>query len=112
MAEYTVRQIFEEELPRRLGTKAALTKKINAVIVFDIRGAQGGKWTLDATAPSPSIRAGSDGATPKMTLIATDEDFAAVANGKLDAVSAAMRGKLKFKPFDMTLALKLGELLA
>jgi hypothetical protein len=112
MTDYTPKQILEEEFPKRFAAKADLIQKLNAVIVFDIRGEQGGKWTLDATKPSPSITAGTDGTTPKMTMIATDTDFVALATGKLNPTSAAMNGKLKFKPFDMSLALKLGELLA
>lgn len=111
MAAVTPKQILEEEIPKRLGAKGDLLKKINAIIVFDITGPNGGKWTLDATKTSGWITAGSEGVVPKMTLTASDNDFVAVATKKLNANMAAMSGKLKFKPFDMGLALKLGELI-
>ncbi len=111
MAAVTPKQILEEEIPKRLAAKADLLKKLNAVIVFDITGPSGGKWTLDATKASSWVTPGADGAAPKMTLTASDADFVAVATKKLNANMAAMSGKLKFKPFDMGLALKLGELI-
>lgn len=112
MDQVTPRQLLEEELPRRFAAKAAVIKKLAAVIAFDIRGAQGGTWTLDATTPAATITPGTAGLAPKMVLVAKDTDFVAVATGKLSAVQAVMSGKLTFKPFDMTLALKLGELLS
>ncbi len=111
MPDTTPKQILEEEIPRRISAKPDLLKKINAVVVFEITGPNGGKWTLDATKPSGWVTTGVEGVTPKMTLTASDADFVAVATKKLNANMAAMSGKLKFKPFDMNLALKLGELI-
>ena len=112
MAELTTpKQIIEDEIPRRIAAKPELQKEMNAVIVFDITGPEGGKWTLDMTRSSDWVKSGAEGVTPKMTLTASDKDFIAVCTKKLNANMAAVSGKLKFKPMDMGLALKLGKLI-
>ncbi len=109
MADPTPKQILEEIIPQRITAKPELLKDINAVVVFDIGG---NKWTVDMTKPSDWVKAGAEGVTPKMTLMASDADFVAVCTKKLNAQMAAMSGKLKFKPMDLNLAMKLGKLLA
>ena len=111
MAEPSPQQIIEVEIPQRITAKPDLQKEINAVVVFEITGPEGGKWTLDLTKSSDWVRAGADGVTPKMTLLCADKDFIAVCTKKLNANMAAVSGKLKFKPMDMNLALKLGKLI-
>jgi putative sterol carrier protein len=46
-----------------------------------------------------------------MTVTVSDQDFVKIRNKQLNAQMAAMQGKLKFKPMDMGLAMKLGKLL-
>lgn len=111
MAEPTPKQIIEEEIPRRIAAKPDLQKEMNAVIVFDITGPAGGKWTLDMTKATGWVTSGAEGVTPKMTLTTSDKDFVAVCTKKMNANMAAMSGKLKLKPMDMGLALKLGKLI-
>jgi putative sterol carrier protein len=111
MADVTAKLIMEQDIPQRLAAKPEIRKEINAVIHFDISGANGGKWTLDATKDADWIVAGAVG-TPKLTLMAKEEDFVAVCTRKLNPNMAAMSGKLKFKPMDLGLAMKLGKLLA
>ncbi|MGC4113505.1 MAG: SCP2 sterol-binding domain-containing protein [Myxococcales bacterium] len=84
---------------------------MNAVVVFDITGPAGGKWTLDTTRTSDWVKPGSEGITPKTTLTCTDKDFVAVCTKKLNATMAVAGGKLKFKPMDTNLALKLAKLI-
>jgi putative sterol carrier protein len=110
MADPTPKQILEEQIPSRITAKPELLKEINAVIVFDIGG---NKWTLDMTKPSDWVSVGAaEGVTPKMTVTSSEADFVAIATKKLNAQMAAMSGKLKFKPMDLNLAMKLGKLLA
>ena len=112
MADPTPKQILEEQIPQRLTAKPELQKEINAVIVFDITGAAGGKWAIDLTKSEGWVSTTTDGLTPKMTVVCSDADFVAISTKKLNAQMAAMSGKLKFKPMDMNLAMKLGKLLA
>ncbi|MBI5545919.1 MAG: SCP2 sterol-binding domain-containing protein, partial [Deltaproteobacteria bacterium] len=91
--------------------KPELQKELNEVIVFDITGPVGGKWTLDMNKGADWVKPGAEGVTPKMTLVCSDKDFVAVCTKKMNANMAAVSGKLKFKPMDMNLALKLGKLI-
>ena len=106
----TAKDIMEKEIPSALQAKPELAKDINAVIHFDITGEGGGKWTLDCTKSSDWVTSGTEG-TPKMTVSMSDADFVKIRAKQLNAQMAAMQGKLKFKPMDMGLAMKLGKLL-
>ena len=106
----TPKTILEQTIPELLTAKPELAKEMNAVIHFVITGDQGGTWTLDATRSSDWVRSGAEG-TPKMTVTVSDQDFVKIRSKQLNAQMAAMQGKLKFKPMDMGLAMKLGKLL-
>ena len=111
MAEQTAKSILEEEIPAVLKAKPELAKDINAVIHFNITGDKGGTWTVDLTKPDNWVSSGANG-TAKMTITCSDADFVKIRQKQLNAQMAAMQGKLKFKPMDMGLAMKLGKLLA
>ena len=106
----TPKSILENSIPELLAAKPELAQDINAVVHFVITGDQGGTWTLDTNQPGHYIQAGANG-TPKMTVTMSDQDFLRIRSKQLNAQMAAMQGKLKFKPMDMGLALKLGKLL-
>jgi putative sterol carrier protein len=107
----TAKDILETEIPGALKAKPELAKEINSVIHFDITGDGGGKWTLDLTKSSDWVTSGATG-TPKMTISVSNEDFVKIREKKLNPQMAAMQGKLKFKPMDMGLAMKLAKLLS
>ena len=111
MADQSAKSILETEIPAVLTQKPELAKDINAVIHFNITGDQGGTWTLDCTKPSGWVTPGAEG-TPKMVVTCSDADFVKMRQKQLNPQMAAMQGKLKFKPMDMGLAMKLGKLLA
>ena len=106
----TSKDILETDIPKILTEKPQLGKEINAVIHFDVSGDNGGKWTLDLTKDSDWVSQGLNGES-KMTVYMSNEDFVKIREKKLNAQMAAMQGKLKFKPMDMGLAMKLGKLL-
>ncbi|MCP3142549.1 SCP2 sterol-binding domain-containing protein [Pyxidicoccus xibeiensis] len=107
----TAKDIIETEIPGVLKQKPELAKEINAIIHFDISGEGGGKWTVDLTKPDNWVSPGLEGAS-KMTVSVSNDDFVKIREKKLNAQMAAMQGKLKFKPMDMGLAMKLAKLLA
>ncbi len=111
MPDTTVKTILETEIPNLLKSRPELAKDINAVIHFNITGTEGGTWTMDLTKSSDWVRTGAEG-TPKMTITVSDQDFVKIRQKQLNAQMAAMQGKLKFKPMDMGLAMKLGKLLS
>lgn len=105
-----VKEIFDSEIPSRLKAKPELAKDINAVVHFNITGDGGGMWTLDATKASEWIASGAAG-EPKMVITCTAADFEKIVTKQMNAQMAAMSGKLKFKPMDMGLAMKLAKLM-
>ncbi|MCP3161634.1 SCP2 sterol-binding domain-containing protein [Myxococcus qinghaiensis] len=107
----TAKDIIETQIPEVLKEKPELAKDINAIIHFDISGEGGGKWTLDLTKAEGWVTPGLEGAS-KMTILVSNEDFVKIREKKLNAQMAAMGGKLKFKPMDMGLAMKLAKLLS
>jgi putative sterol carrier protein len=106
----TSKDIIETGIPTTLTEKPELAKDINAVIHFDISGDNGGKWTLDCTKPDGWVSQGINGAS-KMTVYMSNDDFVKIHEKKLNSQMAAMQGKIKFKPMDMGLAMKLAKLL-
>ena len=109
MADVTPKDIFETKFKEKLTENPNLAKEVNAVILFDVSGPNGGQWTADLTKSSDWITAGGH-ASPKMTVSMSDEDLVKMVNKQLNPQMAAMNQKLKFKPFDMGLAMKLGKL--
>jgi len=105
-----VKEILEKEIPSRLVAKPELGKEINAVIHFNITGDGGGMWTLDCTKASEWVAAGTVGES-KMTVICAAPDFEKIVSKQMSAQTAAMTGKLKLKPMDMGLAMKLAKLI-
>ena len=106
----TAKDIIETEIPAALAAKPEMAKDINSIIHFNITGDGGGNWTLDLTKPSGWVSSGHTG-TPKMTITVSNDDLVKIRQKQLKPEMAAMSGKLKFKPMDMGLAMKLGKLL-
>lgn len=82
---------------------------VNATILFDLSGDNGGLYWLKLA--DGDVESG-EGAVenPSMTLKAAADDWAAVVNGELNAMQAFMSGKLKIQG-NMGLAMKLQSLL-
>ena len=101
-------KVFEEMNARITAEKA---KKINSTYLFDIGGAEGGKWFADLTKDGgPYIE--KKEADAKCTItVPKAEDWVAIATGKMNPTSAFMQGKIKVKG-DMSLAMKLQSLLS
>jgi putative sterol carrier protein len=105
-----VKDILESDIPGRITAKPEIAKDLNAVIHFNITGDGGGTWTLDCTKENGWVSAGTNGES-KMTVTCAAADFEKIATKQLNPQMAAMSGKLKFKPMDMGLAMKLAKLM-
>ncbi len=87
----------------------AKMKGVNAVYQFDLSGDDGGVFHV-TVADGAATLAEAAHDNPSITISMTADDFAALLDGKLNATSAFMAGKLKVKG-DMSLAMKLQGLL-
>eukprot|EP00164_Ancoracysta_twista_P001276 GFYU01001674.1.p2 GENE.GFYU01001674.1~~GFYU01001674.1.p2 ORF type:complete len:164 (-),score=76.46 GFYU01001674.1:140-559(-) len=85
----------------------ALAKSVKAVFQFNV--SPGGAWAVDLKNGAGSVTTGQ---APKAdcTIDITDDNFVALAEGKLNPQSAFMQGKIKIKG-NMMLAQKLDKLL-
>ncbi len=84
-------------------------KGMNAVYQFDLSGDNGGVFHVKvADGATEVVEGASDSANITITMAA--DDFDSLLEGKLNATSAFMAGKLKVKG-DMSLAMKLQSLL-
>ena len=106
----TVRNLIEQELPRRIKAKGKAARNLNAVIHLDISGDEGGRWTVDLTKPERWVTWGLKG-SPTVTVRCGDEDLLLIATGKKDPKMAAFTGALVFEPLDLQLAEQIGQLL-
>lgn len=105
----TPKDIIEIEIAGKLKAKPEKAATLNAVIEFEITGANGGTWTLDCTKPGGEVTPGSTGSA-RLTVTMLDTDFADMYAGALNPQKAFLTGKVKVKG-DMSLALKLGSIL-
>jgi len=109
MSDFNAKSILETEIPALLASKPEIRKEIDAVVHFQVSGEGGGTWTVDLTKSSDWVVAGAHG-TPKMTISVSNDDFVKLRRRQLNPQMAALQGKLKFRPMDMALAMKLGKL--
>jgi putative sterol carrier protein len=105
-----IKDTITESITKKLTEKPELLGELNSVIHFDISGDGGGAFTLDTTKPTEWITDGKNGES-KMTISVAAADFEKIINKQMNAQTAAMTGKLKFKPMDMGLAMKLAKLI-
>jgi putative sterol carrier protein len=100
-----IAQIFPTMAKRFIPEKA---EGVDAVIQFDLSGDSGGLYWLRIA--DGQCEAGEGAAeNPKMTLMATAEDYLAVVNGEVNPTQAVFTGKLKIAG-DMGLAMKLATM--
>jgi putative sterol carrier protein len=109
MAAQSVRDVFERHMPEKLRAKPDVVSKINAVYQFNISGPNGGQWAVDCTQPGGLVTAGT-AAGARCTVVAKDDDFLNIVNGKMNPQMAFMSGKLKIQG-DMGMAMKLQQIL-
>lgn len=97
-----------EEVFANMATELDRVSGLGAVYQFVITGENGGEWYLDAVSDPPVIGKGMH-EKPGATFTAAQDDFVAMATGKLASQMAFMMGKLKVSG-DMMLAMRLQKI--
>ena len=90
-------------MPGEINTEKA--KDINATFQFELEGNQGGTWAVKI-ADSECTVENSAIENPTVRIKMTDEDFVALATGKIQAIPAFLSGKIRVYG-DYVLATKL-----
>ncbi len=82
---------------------------MNATVVFDLSGDNGGKWTLKVADGAANV---TDGADPgaSATIKMTDADYVAMTSGSLNPMMAFMSGKIKVEG-DLNTVMKLQSIM-
>jgi len=83
-------------------------KGMDAVILFDISGEEGGQWTVTIDDGQVDVEEGAP-ESPTITVEATAQDLKALIDGELNPMAAFMQGRLKVKG-DMSMAMQLQKL--
>ncbi len=102
----TPREFFEKTLPEKFDPAKA--GNLEAIIQMDLTGPNGGDWTITVKDQKIVIKEGNE-LSPAISVKMVDTDFVDLINGKLNAVSAFMSGKIQFKG-SMSLGLKLVDM--
>lgn len=110
MTPVDAKDLFDNQLPKVLEKNPEKAKEIGAIYLFKITGNNGGVWTVDLAASTPTCKAGG-GAAPQCTIEVTSEDFRAILGNPQMATQLYFQGRLKVQG-DPMLAMKLSKLFA
>jgi putative sterol carrier protein len=101
----TVAEVFDTIQSRFKPAAAAGVKK---TLQWNISGAEAGQWTIRIANQTCEVSQGP-AEKPDLTLTLADQDWIAIAEGRLNPMSAFMSGKIKAAG-DLMLATKLQNL--
>ncbi|NJN54322.1 MAG: SCP2 sterol-binding domain-containing protein [Anaerolineae bacterium] len=82
---------------------------MNATIVFDLSGDNGGQWTVNIADGAATVTEGAD-PTAAATIKMADTDYVAMMNGSLNPMMAFMSGKIKVEG-DLNTVMKLQSIM-
>ncbi len=83
-----------DHMASRVAASPSLVQSVNALFQFKITGEPGGSWVVDLKNGNGDVRTGEvEGADCTITM--ADDDFVALANGKLNPMAAFAQGKIK-----------------
>lgn len=98
-----------EFFQRISGLDPSRLQGLSGVVLFDLTGEGGGKWTVTFGTEEVKVEEGET-ASPNVTLSMDATDFLAMTKGQLSPMSAFMQGRVKIKG-DMGLAMRLQSVL-
>lgn len=82
---------------------------INATVVFDLSGDNGGQWTLKVADGAAVVTEGAD-PSASATIKMSDTDYVAMTSGNLNPMMAFMSGKIKVEG-DLNTVMKLQSIM-
>jgi putative sterol carrier protein len=106
MANSTTAQQVLKDLSE--SADAEKLKGMDATILFDVSGEDGGQWTVTIDNGKVNVEEGETG-SPTITVTAAANDLKALVKGDLNPMAAFMQGRLKVKG-DMSVAMQLQKL--
>lgn len=83
-------------------------KGMDATILFDVSGEEGGQWTVTIDNGQVNVEEGKT-ESPTITVEAAAKDLKALIKGDLNPMAAFMQGRLKVKG-DISVAMQLQKL--
>jgi putative sterol carrier protein len=98
--------ICDKVMPERLKKQTNRVRRVNAVVLFEVSGPDGGQWTLNFKKTSDWIARGRT-AVPRIVLRMSDETFMRIYRRQLSPKFTAMLGRVKLEPMDFGIANKL-----
>jgi putative sterol carrier protein len=101
----TPQQVFDA---MRLSFQPEKSRGLHVAYQFEISGPHGGEWRIEVNDGKAKVERGRI-ENPSVTFLATDKDWVALSNGKLNGVWAVFSGRLKIRG-DQNLARKLDEM--
>ncbi|MBK8051439.1 MAG: LLM class F420-dependent oxidoreductase [Anaerolineales bacterium] len=104
----TTPTVIFERIAGRVAADPTIAQRINAVYQFDVTGELGGSWVVDLLNGTGEVRTGASDEADLIISI-RDDDFMALATGKLNPMAAFGSGKVQIAG-DPLLALKLQSL--
>lgn len=107
MAATTVQEIFD----RIVQVDPSAVQGVNGVMLFDLSGEDGGKWTVTLVDGQAPQLAEGETVSPNVTFSIASQDFIAIATGQMNPISAFMQGKVRVSG-DMALAMRLQSILS
>jgi putative sterol carrier protein len=105
----TIKEIFSE-MQKRTDANPAKLAGLKGVFQFDLSGIDPGIYSVTIADGKAVVSEGAS-SSADITISMASNDFTDMVEGRLDAVSAFMGGKLKVKG-DMMLAMQLQSLLS
>ena len=92
-----------ESLPQRF--KPDMAEGINALFHFDISGTNGGQYTVSVKDKTCTVQQGLQG-DASCVVKASDEDYTEIIEGRQNAMTAFMFGKIKVSNLSELMRLK------
>lgn len=90
----TIKDLFNTVLPDAIAKNVAKAKQAAGVFHFKVEGSDGGNWTVDTKASSPTVASGLSG-TPDCTVQVTSKDLSDIIANPMLGMKYFFEGKLK-----------------